>query len=150
MDHAQLPLSLPLLLVHRLPPAHKEAELLIGGKNPALDPIPKLPAAPETYARWRTGSGALTARNFLFFIFCIPEGEAAAWRSWCTGEAGKKKGTSHICPAPCALLLGEPSRAASVPSLPSPPHRAYVRRYLYLCCDSPDAASPRKKKASLL
>lgn len=56
----------------------------------------------------------------------------------------RRSNLTAVCPALCALRLGDPSHSANAPLLPSFLQLVYGGRYFYLCNDLPDAALWRR------
>lgn len=154
MDHAQLPLSLPLCpsagsLLH----TRRQSRWL---EEKTLRSIQSLNSQQPLKRMHGEGpAAALLLRDFFylsFFFLYSWRGKAAAWRSRCTGEAGKKK-KRHQPHLPRSVRSA-PWRAES--RLPACPrcHRLHTVRTLggiYISVATHRMLRRRgKKKASLL
>lgn len=60
-------------------------------------------------------------------------------------RAEKRRSATTVCPALCALRLGEPSHTSNALLLPSLPQLVYSVRHFCLCYDLPDAALLRRR-----
>lgn len=113
-------------------------------KKASLSPIPN----PQQALKHMNGGGpaaALSRCPNLSIILSLLQQRQQSHRSWCTVKA--EKGAQHrllVCPALCALRLGDPSHTANAPLLPSLLQLVCGGRYFYLCNNLPDAALLRK------
>lgn len=114
-------------------------------KKASLSPIPN----PQQALKHMNGGGpaaALSRCPNLSIILSLLQQRQQSHRSWCTVKA--EKGAQHrllVCPALCALRLGDPSHTANAPLLPSLLQLVCGGRYFYLCNNLPDAALLRKR-----